>query len=154
MKLAVVLFTFVTGLFTGPGAAAEKVEDVRTSYIRSVADKDLCKAMILKLEPQQTGSGILRAYLGAFNAVWASHVFNPVTKLKSFNKGKKYIEAAVKEEPGNIEIRFIRLSVQKSCPFFLGYSGQIQEDTKFIHANIGQINSEQLKSMIIAALKK
>jgi hypothetical protein len=94
-----------------------------------------------------TQKSVHLAYLGAFQAIWANHTYNPFSKLSSFNKGKNNIEKAVKADPGNVEIRMLRLSVQRKCPGFLGYDSNIKDDTAFLNENINSITSPALQKM-------
>lgn len=91
--------------------------------------------MIEELELSKEKSVIALAYLGAYQTVWANHIFNPLTKLATFKKGKKNIELAISKEPENIEIRYIRFSVQKNAPSFLGYNSHLKEDRDFLVKN-------------------
>jgi hypothetical protein len=133
--------------------AGEDMEQMRMNYARAVTDRDLCKQMMERLNTEKE-SNLQLAYFGAFNAIWAGHVFNPITKLKSFNKGKRYIEMAVKRDQGNVEIRFIRLSVQKNCPSFLGYSENLESDQQFVRTHMGSVGSVQLRKMMTELLGK
>lgn len=117
---------------------------VRLNYNVFLSNKDLCQATISELEKNKNESVLFLGYLGALQTINASHVSNPITKLKTFNKGKQNIEAAVKADPNNLEIRFIRLSVQKNAPSFLGYNTSISEDIAFINKNRQLIESEVL----------
>lgn len=123
------------------------IEYLRSNYEKAVGNKDLCKKMmeglaIKKEEP------VYLAYLGSLQAVWANHVINPISKLKTFKNGKKNLEKAAEMKPNNIEIRFLRLSVQKNAPSFLGYNKEIEEDTDFIKTNQKSITSPSLLKLI------
>jgi hypothetical protein len=62
----------------------------------------------------------------------AKHAGNPLSKYSNFNKGKKLLENAVKRDPKNLEIRFMRYICQEKTPSFLGYKENLEEDKKFI----------------------
>ncbi|WP_118196501.1 hypothetical protein [Albibacterium indicum] len=124
------------------------LDTVRANYSKVVSDKELCEKMIAELAEAKNNSATHLAYLGALQTIWANHVFNPISKLNTFKEGKKNIEQAIKKEPANVELRFIRLSVQKNAPSFLGYKSNINEDTEFIKENRHQIGSEILKKNI------
>jgi hypothetical protein len=94
------------------------------------------------------------AYLGAFQAIWAKHVWNPLEKLGTFNKGKENIEKAINLSDSDVEIRTIRLSIQINAPKFLGYSNNIDEDKQFIIAKRRSNNSQTLQIIIDALLNK
>ena len=78
------------------------------------------------------------AYNAAAEMTMANHAAWPGTKLEHFNAGKERLELAVSKFPKNVEIRYIRYCVQQGCPFFLGYAANLEEDKKYILANINQ----------------
>lgn len=127
---------------------------VRSNYHLFLFNRDFCQATISELEKNKNESVLFLGYLGALQTINANHVSNPITKLKTFKRGKQNIESAVKADPNNVEIRFIRLSVQKNTPTFLGYNVNINEDITFINNNKQQIKSEYLKNNIELLLKK
>lgn len=126
---------------------------LRANYYKSVSDKSLCQNMITDLENDKDKSAVQLAYLGGLQTIWANHVFSPISKLSTFNEGKKNIELAVSKDPNNIEIRFVRLSVQEKIPSFLGYKSNIKEDTEMIKNNLSQVKSKQLLENIELLLK-
>ncbi len=129
------------------------LDAVRSGYTKAVDDKNLCSEMIQNLKSMQNNNVCL-AYLGGYQTIWANHVFNPFSKLKTFNEGKKNIERAVQMEPLNTEIRLIRLSVQKNAPAFLGYRNNVKEDESFIRKNINSIYNAALLKMANELLKE
>lgn len=145
MKL---LGLLISTIFLLTSATTTSLDVVRASYNKVVSDKKMCKQMIAELEKIKNNSATHLAYLGGLQAVLANHVFNPISKLNTFNEGKKNIEQAIKNEPNNVELRFIRLSVQRNAPSFLGYKSSINEDTEFIKKNTNQISSDILHENI------
>lgn len=125
---------------------AYKLEQVRLNYSRAVDDREICSAMIEQLD--NSNNPVELAYLGAFRTIWAKHTLNPFKKLQSFNRGKDAIEEAVRQSPENVEIRFIRLSIQQNAPSLLGYRDNIKEDREHIIANRSTISSPTLQRMI------
>jgi len=109
--------------------------------------------MISSLE-NNPRSAVEQAYCGAFQAIWANHTSNLGEKLSTFNKGKKNIDAAAERSPKDIEIKFIRLSIQKSSPALLGYKDKMKEDRSFILNNKQKITSTLLSTMIDNLLKQ
>lgn len=129
------------------------LEYIRNHYQQAVSDKKMCEAMITELEKISKNSVHL-AYLGGLQSIWANHVGNPFSKLSTFKRGKTNIEKAVNSDSDNVEIRLIRLSVQKNCPAFLGYSKNIKEDEQFIINHKEEINSSGLIQLYDSVLKK
>ncbi len=147
IKVLILFNPFICMIFNANGMELEKI---RINYEKAASDKKICQAMISKLSTNTDALHV--AYLGAFQAIWAKHIINPISKISTFKKGKKNIEAAVKSKPDDLEIRFVRLSVQLNCPSFLGYSSNINEDKKIVQSNIQNIQSVVLKRMILALI--
>jgi hypothetical protein len=145
------LLLSATFLLTGP--TTTNLDVIRANYSKVVSDKKMCMEIITELEKTKNNSATHLAYLGGLQTIWANHVFNPISKLNTFKEGKKNIEQAIKNEPDNAELRYIRLSVQKNTPSFLGYKSDIKNDTKFIKKNRQQISSDILHKNIDTLLK-
>ena len=126
-------------------------ERIRTNYRLAVLDKKVCLEMIRELSASPRNS-LQQGYLGAFQMIWAVHVFNPISKLRTFNRGKKKIDEAVMADPDNVEIRIIRLSIQTKSPSFLGYRDNIDEDKKIIQANHKSITSTVLRAVMVVLI--
>lgn len=139
-------------LFSNYLCAQTSLEQVRLNYSAAVKDKETCKAMIQELQ-SSTNQPIYLGYLGAYQAVWANHVMSPITKLKTFNQGKDNIEKAIREDENNVELRYIRLSIQKNIPAILGYRSMIQNDTDFLKAHKKNITSNIVLKNIETLIK-
>ncbi|WP_133228494.1 hypothetical protein [Sphingobacterium corticibacter] len=126
---------------------ANTLEDLRNKYTDVVADSELCKDLIDNLSDKKDLSSTERAYLGAIQTIWANHTKSPISKWKTFQRGKDNIEAAVKASPNNIEIRMLRYSVQSNCPKFLNYYDEMDADRDYIVENKAQIKSPALVKM-------
>ena len=103
--------------------------------------------MIEELKNHQSES-IYKAYLGAYETIWANHAWNPMSKLNTFNQGKSKIEKAVLSSPENIEIKFLRYSIQRNAPKFLNYSKDLETDKNFILKNQHLVKDESLKNLL------
>lgn len=123
------------------------LEDIRKNYEISVSDKKVCQSMIEQLS-HRLNNNVHLAYYGAFQTIWANHTGNPFEKLKTFNKGKKNIDKAALLSPNSVEIIFIRYSIQKQSPKFLGYKGHLKEDEAYLLKHIKDITNLHLKSMV------
>ncbi|HET8838837.1 MAG TPA: hypothetical protein VFM82_07580 [Flavobacteriaceae bacterium] len=152
MKNIAVIIVFCAGLNIQNGRAQD-LNELRSQYIEAISEKSVCEALIEQLRQKPGKSSVHLAYLGTLETVWAKYVFNPILKMKTFKNGKEKIEQAVNQEPENMEIRYLRLSVQKNIPGFLGYNDAIEKDFTFLEGNIEKISSNQLREMILAILK-
>lgn len=139
-------------LFSNYLFAQTILEQVRLNYITAVSDKEKCKTMIEELKTK-TNQPIYLGYLGAYQAIWANHVGNPFSKLKTFNQGKDNIQKAIEEDANNVELRYLRLSIQKNVPAILGYRNMIQQDTDFLKAHIKDVTSNIVLKNIETLIK-
>ncbi|MFV0184016.1 hypothetical protein OBK16_12340 [Empedobacter falsenii] len=124
------------------------LEELRGNYAKLSNDKELCANVIVELDHIKNISAIYLGYLGGAQTINSKHVSNPLNKLKTFNKGKKNIEEAIRIEPENLELRFIRLLVQKNTPSFLNYYSKVEEDTQILSENRHKISSINLRRNI------
>ncbi len=147
LQLVFVLFLATTSVY------ATDFESIRKNYDQFVSDKELCQKTLKQLSESKNDSALHQAYLGVLETVWANHVISPFKKLKTFKSGKQNIDAAIGLEPENVEIRFIRLSVQKNAPSFLGYNSNIQEDADYIKKHLHLVTSVLLQKHIASVLK-
>ena len=150
MKIIALL---ISAIFFLTGFNTTDLDVVRSNYNKVVSDKELCNKMMTELAETKNNTATHLAYLGALQAIWANHLFSPISKLNTFKEGKKNIEQAIKKEPTDVELRFIRLSIQKNVPSFLGYKSKIKEDTEFIKKNRHQIGSSIVHENINTLLK-
>jgi hypothetical protein len=63
--------------------------------------------------------------------------------LKYFNNGKAKIEAAIREQKDNAELRYIRLMVQLNAPSLLGYYKEISSDIDFFISTVNDHGIEK-----------
>lgn len=138
-------FIFINSLVYG-----QDLSLLRNNLSKAPDNKTICKTMIDSITT--TKDPIYLAYLGAYQTIWANHVINPISKLSTFNKGKKNIENAFLLDQNNIEIRLIRYSIQNNAPKFLGYSSELIRDKNFIERNYQEVKSIELKELINSVL--
>lgn len=94
----------------------------------------------------------IEAYRSAICFLWSDYYFNPVKKWNCFIKGKTSMEQLIQRNPNNIEIRFLRLTIQENIPDFLGYNSDTKEDRQFISENINEITDNDLHNRIVSYL--
>ncbi len=132
MKLFIVFFI----LFASSNLAAEisrdNLKSIRTMFYSSVEDeKYLSKLedyLAQNFPANAVRPAIIRAYFAAIEAVKGKHAFWPFKKLSYLNKSMDSLEAVIKTEPSNLEVRFLRFSILHHLPGILGYSAETQGD--------------------------
>lgn len=88
MKLFPLLFSAIL-MFTTTQIRANVLDDIRINYCKMASNEDLCKNTIANLNEVKDKSATHLGYLGSLQTIWANHVFSPISKLNTFNKGKK-----------------------------------------------------------------
>lgn len=96
---------------------------------------------------------LLVGYHGAVLLGMARHDANVFKKMGYFNDGKELLEKSIKTEPENIELRFLRLTIQTNIPSFLGYSESKESDKKFVVSHLEEAPSEEFKKRVRGFIK-
>ena len=127
---------------------SDTIDDVRVQYlqINSVKDADL---FMDKLEHDSSAEA--RGYMAAMNFTKSRLYKFPLKKMKYFNRGKSILEEVIEAYPLNLELRYLRYSLQKKVPDFLGYNDNIDEDLVMIKKKIANSGmSIKTKSIILS----
>lgn len=128
---------------------AQDLNKIRLEYPQAVNNFELVSQMEGTLTNIKSGDNVvLMAYKGAVSALNAKFSKQKNEKKKFFKAAIVLIEDALKMDPKNIEIRYIRLSVQQNSPKFLGYHKNIEKDKEFVLTNYENIASKDLRNLI------
>lgn len=125
---------------------------VRGLYQNAAEQETAAKKLLEITREYNAQKPVLLGYKGAGHMMMAKHVINPFSKMSHFNKGKKIYASAIAAAPQNLELRFLRFSVQAEAPGFLGYKQNIEEDKQLLLKGIGEIEDPQLQKMILQYL--
>lgn len=125
----------------------------RSSFYKAMKgeDKQLVNTQLTELEtiPPE----LKDAFMGAMLMKKAGLGGAPATKLKLFKQGRKMLENAIQQDPGNAEFRFLRLIVQENSPSVLGYHNNIKTDVEIIEKSYKTL-SPDLQEVISDYSKK
>ena len=140
-------FFIIAGFFNNPSIA-----EIRKWYPNASKSENNAKEFALKLADVSDNDKTIAAYKGASITMIAKFKKKVSDKINTFKEGTKLIEIAVSNEPNNIEIRLIRLSVQENVPAIVKYKKNISEDKIFILKHFKEqspILKEYIKSFIL-----
>ena len=129
------------------------IEKIREIYFFSDKDENICDSISLLLKNMNSENNLVLAYNGANTLLYCTKTNNVFKKFSYFEQGKYMIEQAIKNEPKNVEIKFLRYINQKNTPWYLDYKKNIKEDYKFIMQNINIINDQKFRDKVIETLK-
>lgn len=93
-------------------------------------------------------SNLLVGYKGAILLGMARHDPNVFKKMSYFSDGKELLEESIANDPKNIELRFLRLTIQTHIPSFLGYNENKEADKAFVLANLDKAPSEVFRTRV------
>jgi len=123
MKLLFALFMIFAAIDT-------TIKDLRVHYAL-VGVNEGHVSEILNLSKNSNDPTVL-AYAAGAEMASAQYKLSPFSKLSAFNSGKAKLESIVMANLENVEVRFIRLSIQLKCPAFLGYNKAVKSDRLFV----------------------
>lgn len=132
-------------LFANPQGQLS-VTYMRIAYDQAIRNETAAREFLEKLAPEQ--GDVALGYKGAVTMVMAKHVFSPYKKLSWFNSGKALLEKAISNSPQQVELRYLRLTIQCNTPSFLSYNGNIRSDISFMINALADINDKDLRSRI------
>lgn len=150
-KVALILIAIISSL-SCPVMASPK--DVRKAYIDCDTNKTQAIGFydLVKNEPKSNSN---EAYLAAAKMVKAKFGINPFRKLSLFKEGRNELEQLISNNPDNVEMRYIRLSIQHSAPIFLSYRDNLKEDQGILVENLSLAKLDpDLQNNIISFLTR
>ncbi|MCE2772567.1 MAG: hypothetical protein LW750_03885 [Bacteroidetes bacterium] len=116
------------------------MQKLRSLYEKASLEEASCKEVIRLTEKSTPEKDPVNyCYLGAAQTISAQYAGNPYTKLQLFNSGKSKIEHAANLQPKNVEIAYLRFTVQCGAPAFLNYSSAMTNDKTVILDNLENV---------------
>ncbi|MBB6333134.1 hypothetical protein HNP24_004158 [Chryseobacterium sediminis] len=115
------------------------LETLRNSYAKANESNSNTQSFIETAEKQSGSDAVTVGYKAAAKIMEAK-----ITKSnrKSLVKtGATSLEAVIKSNPNNAELRLIRMSVQENIPKIVGYRGSLKDDKAFLLNNYSKQNA-------------
>ncbi|SRX72227.1 hypothetical protein [Aequorivita antarctica] len=142
-------YLFIIALLVSFVGNAQDLKEIRSSYPKAAGSTEITTNLDENLANiTSSDKPVLLAYRGAVLTLKAKFAKSRSEKKDFFKEGVSLIESAIKTEPSNIEIHYIRMSVQENSPRFLGYHKNIEDDKRFLLDNYAAVSSKELKSVI------
>lgn len=115
------------------------IEALRNSYAKA-NDSAANTENFIGIAEKQTGSDAVTLGYKAAAKIMEAKVSkgNRKTLVKT---GATSLEAIIKSNPNNAELRLIRLSVQENIPKIVGYRGSLKDDKAFLLNNYSKQNA-------------
>jgi hypothetical protein len=113
---------------------------LRKKLITAIGSSQTTDSLYNVLDHLPVKTALTTAYMGALDALKAKHSWNPYSKIKYLNTSEKLMQQAVKEDPHNIEILFMRFSIQHNVPGFLGFNQNLVSDREDMITQLNRKN--------------
>ena len=143
-SVAILIFLF----FSLSSTTAAQTEDLIILRNLSSGNSITQAAEMTRLLDKTIPSPIFNGYRSIALLIHSKSSISPFDKLKYFKSGKEMLEESIYSDKTSIELRYLRFCIQTTVPFFLSYSGNIEEDKKMIIQNWGGIYDSDLKDRI------
>lgn len=136
-------------------AQAQDIARLRKEFVSASASAEAAEKFLQTTENISTGSRpLLQAYKGAALVIGGKYAKGIEDKKKLAREGISLLESAVAKDPGHIEIRTLRLSIQENSPKILKYKSKIEEDRTFITRRFEELPEGELKAFVAGYLKE
>jgi len=127
--------------------------EIRLLYQKAATDEKSCLKLISLLEAYDEQNNVLCAgYKASAIIINAKYNLIPYTKFSLFSTGKKMLEKSIQADIQNIELRYLRFTIQTKIPKFLNYSDSIEKDKTYLLKSVTTLKDNMLKQLIISFL--
>jgi len=130
-------------------AQNQNIPKLRLAYLEALHDYKYASDTYDKFLKIENPNPQILAYRGALEAILTKTTWNPFKKFTYLKKSRSSLNQAVKEDPEDIEIRFIRMAVQYEIPSYLGFSQEVESDKEFIISNFKTFKPELYHEKIL-----
>jgi len=152
MKFLLLIFFMVQSFIASSNTV--EIEDVRLLFHKAQSSQKICTELIELLHPfNENNNVIFLGYRASATMLMAKHLYNPFSKLSYFRKGKLMLEKAIQFDQKNVELRFLRYTIQTNVPSFLNYYANKENDRLFLVQSLAKLNDQKLKNIISSYLK-
>lgn len=118
------------------------ITSIRSSYRQAVTKRSAANNIDqLLASHSHCDVGIVHAYRASAKALLANYSLNPMTKLDLLKQADQIFLKAIRLDPTNPEIRFLRFAIHSKMPAFLRKKDLIQQDKQVLLTRIPQFAS-------------
>lgn len=130
-------------------AATPFHNEIRSLYKKAAFEETSCQKLLKLLEPyNEHNNALMAGYKACATMMMAKHLLNPYRKLFNFMRGKELLEKSINTDRNNVELRFLRFTIQTNTPYFLDYNNNILQDKLFLINAISGISDPKLKQLM------
>ena len=132
LKFRLLFLLFLCGTFCYAQLSTKELAVLKSDLVKAVDDVKLTESLLTKLNKLSDKTALVTAYIGTLEALKAKRAWNPYNKIKYVKVSMQTMQNAINMDKENMEIRFMRFSIQHYTPSFLGFSKDLILDRKAI----------------------
>ena len=125
---------------------------IRELYHKGINNEQSAKLLSDYFELNPVEIPLQIGYKGANLMVMSKYGLMPAKKYEHFTKGKALLEKAISLDPTDLELIYLRYSIQLNAPSFLKYNNNLQEDRNILLANVKATKDKDLYKHIVSFL--
>lgn len=129
-------------------AQDRSIHEIRHEFYLSTLDYQHAFPLIDKLSGIGDPNALELAYMAATQAILAKPGWNIFKKIGYLRQSRDTFQKAIKRDMKDLEIRFLRLSIEHHIPRYLGLSRHIAYDKQVIMENIEKFKEKELPQEI------
>lgn len=146
------LLLFAVSQVTYAQLSTKEIAILKINMVKAVENSKLTDSLFANLNKLPNKTALITGYTGTLEALKAKHSWNPYNKIKYVSQSLKTIQKAIDMDKENLEIRFMRFSIEFYTPSFLGFSKDLVQDKKEIvkhyqNENFGLADRELVKNV-------
>lgn len=137
LVLAVLAVLAVVPGRAGGGArpvGAPDLPSLRRHYAAAATDEAAARRMLAAVRGYDGPNAAIVGYRAVAEAVQARYVWSPLAKLRAVRAAQKTFDHAVALDARNVEVRFLRYTIEVNVPRYLGLSAHLAADRALIIA--------------------
>jgi hypothetical protein len=153
IKLRIIFFLlFAATNITYAQLSTQEIAVLKTNMVKAIENAKLTDSLFNKLDKLPNKTALITGYTGTLQGLKAKHSWNPYNKIKYVGRSLKTMQKAIDMDKENMEIRFMRFSIEFYTPSFLGFSKDLAEDKKEIvkhyqNQSFGMADKELIKNV-------
>lgn len=126
------LIGLLLALPVGAQSAAPTLSALRHLYAAAATDEAPARRLLAAVNGYDGPSAPILGYRAVAEAVQARYAWSPLTKLRAVREAERLFARAVLLDPQNVEVRFLRFTIEVNVPRYLGYSQHLPDDRAVI----------------------
>jgi len=121
-----------------------KSTELRSNYLNSSLDESKMQSFKQSIE-KTTDTKLKESYAAVYLALEAKYGTYPIYRYKKIKESLQKLDDLAAKYSKDLEIRFLRMSIQSYTPKWLGFSDDITQDKEFILNNLNNTAGNQLE---------